>query len=155
MKKKIANFMLEQELSQEQVKNGLYNPFLTYEEQEKLKNLLIVDPTEDKIYPHALKLFEFIRKILERENVSDFHIMGQANLMLCLYKVKVNASPIYSPIGGFYEMWESVTENLSKEVKNTDGSVTKTIVFKEVKNADGSITKTDVFKFVKLRKYGY
>lgn len=151
MKMKIANFMLEQELSQEQVKNGFYNPFLTDEEQEKLKNLLIVDPSEDKIYPHALELFEFIVKILKRENVKDFHIMGQANLMLCLYKVKVNAIPI----NGYYEMWESVTENLSKEVKNTDGSTTKTIVFKEVKNADGSITKTDVFKFVKLRKYGY
>ena len=132
---KIVNFMIQHELSPEQISAGLYNPNMTNEEKDVLKKLMIVDPNADKIYPQALELFDFIVRILKRENVNDFHIIGQANLMLCLYKVKTN----FIPIGGYYEMWESTTERVSQEVKNPDGTT----------------TKTNVFKFVKLRKYGY
>lgn len=132
---KIVNFMLQHELSPEQISAGLYNPVLTDEEKDKLKKLMIVDPNADKIYPQALELFDkFILKILKRENAKDFHIMGQANLMLCLYKVRT----YFIPIGGRYEMWESTTERVSQEIVN----------------ADGTTTKTNVFKFVKLRRYG-
>ena len=63
-------------------------------------------------------------------NVKDFHIMGQANLMVCLFRIN-SLYDLYN-----YEMWESTTERVSQEVVN----------------ADGYITKTNVF--VKLRKYG-
>lgn len=127
---KIANFVLQHELSPEQISAGLYNPELTVEEQDKLKKLMLVDPNADSIYLQASELFSFIRKILIRENVKDFHIMGQANLMVCLFRIN-SFYDIYN-----YEMWESTTERVSQEVVN----------------ADGSITKTNVF--VKLRKYG-
>lgn len=127
---KIANFMLQHNLSDEQISAGLYNPVLTVEEKEKLKKLMIVNPNDDSIYLQAVELFNFIREILRRENCEDFHIMGQANLMVCIYMIN-------SAYG--YGMWESTTERVSQEVKNPDGS----------------ITKTNVFKFVKLRKYGY
>lgn len=129
---KIANFMVQHELSAEQVEVGLYNPNMTNEEKDKLKKLLIVDPNADSIYSQALELFDFIVRILKRENVSDFHIMGQANLMVCLYRVNYTFDP------NNFCMWESTTERVSQEVKNPDGTT----------------TKTNVFKFVKLRKYG-
>ena len=127
---KIANFVLQHELSPEQISAGLYNPELTVEEQDKLKKLMLVEPNADSVYSQATELFSFIRKILIRENVKDFHIMGQANLMVCLFKIN-SLYDLYN-----YEMWESTTERVSQEVVN----------------ADGSITKTNVF--VKLRKYG-
>lgn len=78
---KIANFVLQHELSPEQISAGLYNPELTVEEQDKLKKLMLVDPNADSIYLQVSELFSFIRKILIRENVKDFHIMGQANYL--------------------------------------------------------------------------
>ena len=132
---KIANFMVQHELSPEQISAGLYNPNMTNEEKDILKKLMLVDSNTDKIYPQALELFDFIVRILKRENVNDFHIMGQANLMLCLYKIKFIETTF---IDERYGMWESTTERVSQEVKNPDGTT----------------TKTNVFKFVKLRKYG-
>lgn len=127
---KIANFMIQHELSQEQISAGLYNPDLTSEEKDKLKKLMIVNPNDESIYIQAVELYNFIREILRRENCEDFHIMGQANLMICLYMIN-------SAYG--YGMFESTTERISQEIKNPDGST----------------LKTNVFKFVRLRKYGY
>ena len=125
---KIANFVLQHELSPEQISAGLYNPELTVEEQDKLKKLMLVDPNADSVYSQASELFSFIRKILIRENVKDFHIRGQANLMICLFRIN-SLYDLYN-----YEMWESTTERVSQEVVNTDGSTTNV--------------------FIKLRKYG-
>lgn len=130
---KVANFMIQHELSPEQISAGLFNPDLTNEEKDKLKKLMLVNPNDDRIYLQACMLFSFIREILIRENVKDFHIMGQANLMVCLFRINS-----LHDLDNF-EMWESTTERVSQEVKNPDGST----------------TKTNVFKFVKLRKYGY
>lgn len=130
---RVANFMLQHELSPEQISAGLFNPDLTNEEKDKLKKLMLVNPNDDSIYSQACELFSFIREILIRENVKDFHIMGQANLMVCLFRINS-----LHDLDNF-EMWESTTERVSQEVKNPDGST----------------TKTNVFKFVKLRKYGY
>jgi len=129
---KIANFMLQHDLSDEQISSGLFNPNLTDEEKDKLKKLMLVDPNADSIYSQAVELFNFIIEILKRENVKDFHIMGQANLMVCLYRVNYDYNP------NDFCMWESTTERVSQEVKNSDGTT----------------TKTNVFKFVRLRKYG-
>lgn len=130
---KVANFMIQHELSPEQISAGLFNPDLTNEEKDKLKKLMLVNPNDDRIYLQACMLFSLIREILIRENVKDFHIMGQANLMVCLFRINS-----LHDLDNF-EMWESTTERVSQEVKNPDGST----------------TKTNVFKFVKLRKYGY
>ena len=125
---KIANFMIQHELSPEQISAGLYNPELTVEEQDKLKKLMLVNPNADSVYSQASELFSFIRKILIRENVKDFHIMGQANLMVCLFRIN-SLYDLYN-----YEMWESTTERDSQDVVNADGSTTHV--------------------FLKLRKYG-
>ena len=57
---KIANFMLQHDLSDEQISSGLFNPNLTDEEKDKLKKLMLVDPNADSIYSQAVELFNFI-----------------------------------------------------------------------------------------------
>lgn len=46
---KIANFMLQHDLSDEQITAGLYNPDLANEEKDKLKKLMLVNPNGDSI----------------------------------------------------------------------------------------------------------
>lgn len=121
--------MAQHTLSQEQLNCGLYNPQMTEDEAKSIKSLMMVDPKLESLKDKATQLWSIIKSVCDREGVKQFHIMGQGNLMLCLYLVKDKD----------YDMLESTTERKSIDVVN----------------ADGTTTKTNVFEFVQLRKYGF
>lgn len=124
---KIINFCIQHVLTDEQLSAGLYNPVLTENELMELKNLMSVSPmaSSEDVREQAHKLYDLIYKVCIRENTPNIHIMGHFELIH--YLIGWNLKQPY--INNMLNVYQSVTDRVSIDVVNPDGSITKTSKF--------------------------